>query len=144
LNLRALGFGITALIIVMTGAVWFLGANGPTAVSTKAPTTVASNGTGPPAEVGHLSIVVLPFANLSNDPSQDYFADGITETLTTDLSRSGSRRARARSIGRGCHAARSPPTQSAFSFMRSPTISNRALIAAGQHRNHKSGDRQFG
>ena len=35
----------------------------------------------------HLSIVVLPFANLSNDPKQDYFADGITENLTTDLSR---------------------------------------------------------
>ena len=29
----------------------------------------------------------MPFANLSNDPSQDYFADGITESLTTDLSR---------------------------------------------------------
>jgi adenylate cyclase len=35
----------------------------------------------------HLSIVVLPFTNLSGDPSKDYFADGITETLTTDLSR---------------------------------------------------------
>ena len=87
LNSAALGLGITALIIVMTGAVWFLGANGPTTVSTKAPRTVASNGAAPPSEVGHLSMVVLPFANLSNDPSQDYFADGITESLTTDLSR---------------------------------------------------------
>ena len=34
-----------------------------------------------------LSIVVLPFANLSNDPDQEYFADGITNDLTTDLSR---------------------------------------------------------
>jgi TolB-like protein/class 3 adenylate cyclase len=34
-----------------------------------------------------LSIVVLPFANLGNDPEQGYFADGITEDLTTDLSR---------------------------------------------------------
>jgi TolB-like protein/class 3 adenylate cyclase len=34
-----------------------------------------------------LSIVVLPFANLSNDPEQLYFADGLTEDLTTDLSR---------------------------------------------------------
>jgi len=39
------------------------------------------------AEPAHLSIVVLPFTNLSGDPSQDYFADGITENLTTDLSR---------------------------------------------------------
>jgi adenylate cyclase len=30
---------------------------------------------------------VLPFANLSKDPDQEYFADGITEDLTTDLSR---------------------------------------------------------
>jgi TolB-like protein len=33
-----------------------------------------------------LSIVVLPFANLSGDPEQDYFVDGVTESLTTDLS----------------------------------------------------------
>ena len=39
-----------------------------------------------PADPGHLSIVVLPFANLSGDPNQEYFADGITENLTTDLS----------------------------------------------------------
>ena len=39
------------------------------------------------AAAAHLSIVVLPFTNLSNDPAQDYFADGITENLTTDLSR---------------------------------------------------------
>ena len=38
-------------------------------------------------EAAHLSIVVLPFTNLSGDPTQDYFADGITENLTTDLSR---------------------------------------------------------
>jgi len=40
-----------------------------------------------PAQAAHLSIVVLPFANLSGDPAQDYFADGVTENLTTDLSR---------------------------------------------------------
>jgi len=34
-----------------------------------------------------LSFAVLPFANLSNDPDQDYFADGITDDLTTDLTR---------------------------------------------------------
>src|SRR5215472_831623 len=37
--------------------------------------------------VPRLSIVVLPFNNLSNDPDQQYFVDGITEDLTTDLSR---------------------------------------------------------
>jgi TolB-like protein len=40
-----------------------------------------------PAVTPRLSIVVLPFANLSDDPEQQYFADGITEDLTTDLSR---------------------------------------------------------
>ncbi|HZU51159.1 MAG TPA: adenylate/guanylate cyclase domain-containing protein [Sphingomicrobium sp.] len=34
-----------------------------------------------------LSIAVLPFTNLSGDPDKDYFVDGITESLTTDLSR---------------------------------------------------------
>jgi TolB-like protein/class 3 adenylate cyclase len=34
-----------------------------------------------------LSIVVLPFANIGGDPEQDYFSDGVTESLTTDLSR---------------------------------------------------------
>jgi adenylate cyclase len=40
-----------------------------------------------PAQAAHLSLVVLPFANLSGDPAQDYFADGVTENLTTELSR---------------------------------------------------------
>lgn len=37
--------------------------------------------------VPRLSFVVLPFANFSNDPGHDYLADGITDDLTTDLSR---------------------------------------------------------
>src|SRR5208282_592145 len=57
---------------------WYFGATRTAPVASNAPTA---------AEATHLSIVVLPFANLSNDPSQDYFADGITENLTTDLSR---------------------------------------------------------
>jgi TolB-like protein/class 3 adenylate cyclase len=34
-----------------------------------------------------LSLVVLPFANIGGDAEQEYFADGVTESLTTDLSR---------------------------------------------------------
>ena len=34
-----------------------------------------------------LSVVVLPFANIGGDPEQEYFVDGVTESLTTDLSR---------------------------------------------------------
>jgi TolB-like protein len=56
------------------------------------PTANAVPTTNPPTAseakpTPRLSIVVLPFANLSNDPEQQYFADGITEDLTTDLSR---------------------------------------------------------
>jgi TolB-like protein/class 3 adenylate cyclase/Flp pilus assembly protein TadD len=40
-----------------------------------------------PAGPPRLSIVVLPFANLGDDPEQEYFVDGVTESLTTDLSR---------------------------------------------------------
>jgi adenylate cyclase len=40
-----------------------------------------------PLATPRLSIVVLPFANLSSDLEHQYFADGITEDLTTDLSR---------------------------------------------------------
>jgi len=49
----------------------------------------ASHADGPamPVTTPRLSIVVLPFANLSNNPAQEYFADGITDDLTTDLSR---------------------------------------------------------
>jgi class 3 adenylate cyclase len=44
--------------------------------------------TSRPTVAPRLSIVVLPFANLSDDREQQYFADGITEDLTTDLSHS--------------------------------------------------------
>ena len=58
------------LILIGGGAWWVL----------------AGEGSYPPG-AARLSIVVLPFANLSNDPAQDYFADGVTENLTTELSR---------------------------------------------------------
>jgi adenylate cyclase len=64
------------LILIGGGAWWFLNANRPVAVASKAP-----------PEAARLSIVVLPFTNLSNDPAQDYFADGVTENLTTELTR---------------------------------------------------------
>jgi TolB-like protein/class 3 adenylate cyclase len=52
-----------------------------------APTAQAAGSISQPTVAPRLSIVVLPFANLSNDPDQQYFADGITEDLTTALSR---------------------------------------------------------
>jgi TolB-like protein/class 3 adenylate cyclase len=40
-----------------------------------------------PSSAPRRSIVVLPFANIGGDPEQEYFVDGVTESLTTDLSR---------------------------------------------------------
>jgi adenylate cyclase len=40
-----------------------------------------------PAQAAHLSIVVLPFTNLSGDPGQDYLVDALTDELTTSLAR---------------------------------------------------------
>ena len=66
------------LIVIAGGAWWFLNANRPAPVASNA---------APPLAAQRLSIVVLPFTNLSGNPAQDYFADGVTENLTTDLSR---------------------------------------------------------
>src|SRR5262249_30354511 len=49
--------------------------------------SLAATSTAPKPSVPRLSIVVLPLTNLSTDPEQQYFADGITEDLTTDLPR---------------------------------------------------------
>ncbi|MBV9566210.1 MAG: winged helix-turn-helix domain-containing protein [Bradyrhizobium sp.] len=40
-----------------------------------------------PTSTPHLSIIVLPFANIGGDSAEDDFVDGVTESLTTDLSR---------------------------------------------------------
>jgi TolB-like protein/class 3 adenylate cyclase/Flp pilus assembly protein TadD len=73
--------GIAALLALLAAAGWHgFTANRPAAV----PAAVAPSA---PVEAAHLSIVVLPFKNLSGDSGQDYFADGITENLTTELAR---------------------------------------------------------
>ena len=72
---RRMVFAVVLLVVVAAAATWWASPRfvpGRRAVGTEAP---------------RLSIVVLPFTNLSGDPTQDYFADGITEDLTTDLSR---------------------------------------------------------
>jgi adenylate cyclase len=61
---------IAALLLLAAASGWFL----------------IGGRLGNPALAPPLSIVVLPFENLSGDPEQEYFADGITDDLTTDLS----------------------------------------------------------
>ncbi|MBZ5571130.1 MAG: winged helix-turn-helix domain-containing protein [Acidobacteriia bacterium] len=41
----------------------------------------------PPIPAGRIMLVVLPFQNLTGDPSQDFFSDGFTEEMITELSR---------------------------------------------------------
>jgi TolB-like protein/Tfp pilus assembly protein PilF len=72
-----------AMLVVGVGAWWLWPAVKPPA----APAVTAAASTPPPLAAPRLSIIVLPFINLSNEPDQQYFADGITEDLTTDLSR---------------------------------------------------------
>jgi adenylate cyclase len=73
----------TVLILsVVAWWVWPMTGSSPTSSSGAANTAILQ-----PVVPPRLSIVVLPFANLSNDPDQQYFADGVAEDLTTDLSR---------------------------------------------------------
>jgi adenylate cyclase len=73
---RRIQWGLAAFLILLVAAgAWWTGSR-----------FLPRSGAGS-TEAPRLSIVVLPFTNLSGDPSQDYFADGVTEDLTTDLSR---------------------------------------------------------
>ena len=73
---RWIGWGLAAFLVLLgAGGAWWMGS--PFFPNQRADST----------EAPRLSIVVLPFRNLGGDPSEDYFADGITEDLTSDLSR---------------------------------------------------------
>src|SRR6185503_1813269 len=73
---RRIVWGLAALLVVLgVAGAWWIGSR------------FSPNQRVDRTEAPRLSIVVLPFRNLSGDPSEDYFADGITEDLTTDLSR---------------------------------------------------------
>jgi adenylate cyclase len=75
--LIAVAAALTALVIAV-GAWWLWPTTQLSPVATSIPALLAAP---------RLSIVVLPFANFSNDPDQLYFADGISDDLTTYLSR---------------------------------------------------------
>jgi TolB-like protein/class 3 adenylate cyclase len=74
----AAALGLALLIVIVGALLWrpWTPSVGPTST----PTTAIPIPDKP-------SIAVLPFTNLSNDPEQEYFSDGISEDLTTDLSR---------------------------------------------------------
>jgi adenylate cyclase len=77
-----------AVAMVIQGAVWWTTHPGSLPALTAALSRVTwASQVARTDLAARLSIVVLPFANLSGDPQQEYFVDGITESLTTDLSR---------------------------------------------------------
>ena len=78
---RAEPLGVCARLLRLRGARggWFGWRSWPHSPAASASSDLLAN-------APRLSLVVLPFENLSGDPDQNYFADGITDDLTTDLS----------------------------------------------------------
>jgi len=78
--------GITAVVAasILVAAIAWWGRPAPTSTSALVTATAP---VPRPAGAPHLSIVVLPFTDLSEGRGQQYFADSITDDLTTDLSR---------------------------------------------------------
>jgi adenylate cyclase len=85
---RSIAALVLAGILIVAGGLWWLWSS-PTApwASATAPPPGKVAAPVEPSTAPRLSIVVLPLANLSNDADQEYFADAITDDLTTDLSR---------------------------------------------------------
>ena len=74
-------------VIGIASAVWWAWPQAKVPVAA-IPTASPQSSTGSASvAIQRLSFVVLPFENLSRDPDREYFADGITDDLTTDLSR---------------------------------------------------------
>jgi TolB-like protein/Tfp pilus assembly protein PilF len=69
---RALTFGVAAVVLVLIAAA-------------AAVRLFTQGSSGPPATGQTRSLAVLPLANFSGDPSQEYFADGMTDELITEL-----------------------------------------------------------
>jgi len=90
---RWLAAGTAMLLLAAVGAGWQF---------------LRSRAASASASQGRHSLVVLPFENLSEDPGQDYFADGITEEVTTELAKSSSFQVISRTSAQQYRGARQP------------------------------------
>jgi adenylate cyclase len=91
---RVAAASLAGLIVIGSG-LWWLWPAGREPSGTVVAPSLETSGQAPavtanvatPSVLPRLSIVVLPFANLSADPGQEYFAEGLTDILTTHVSR---------------------------------------------------------
>jgi adenylate cyclase len=87
---RPAALAIAGLLLLGIGAAWWLTGDRSRPVD-QTPAAATQSAAAFPAAVAHppaprLSLVVLPFKNIGDDPRDTYLADGITDDLTTDLS----------------------------------------------------------
>jgi TolB-like protein/Tfp pilus assembly protein PilF len=83
---RALMAAVAGVMVLLGGATVWLRGRAPTGVTTS-PVSAAAIVPGDAREIGAKTLAVLPFTNLSRDPEEDYFSDGLTEELIGVLSR---------------------------------------------------------
>ncbi len=76
---KHIAMAVIVAVVIAGAAIWWL--------PEPLPAGVAENGNRSTQAQDQPSIAVLPFSNLSDDQSQSYFADGISEDITTDLSK---------------------------------------------------------
>jgi len=78
-SVALIAVSIAALLVALAAGAWhFLGENR---------NGIGASNAAAQSEAARLSIVVLPFANLSGDPSQDYLVEALTDALITSLAR---------------------------------------------------------
>ena len=75
---------VVLLVAAVAGGYWFFGpdSRAPQPTPSWAPAQAGSED----VDVPEASIAVLPFTNLNNNPEEDYYIDGITNDIITDLS----------------------------------------------------------